>query len=254
MFALIGLLLAADPTPLPSAHSHNDYEQKRPLLDALDHGFCSVEADIWLTPQGLLVAHDRKDFKPERTLERLYLTPLRERAKTHGGKIYPNGPNFWLLIDVKSDAIGTYAALHDLLKKYDDILSTTRDGKHEPRAVTVVLSGNRAKETVRKQTTRYIGLDGRPEDLDSDAPADLMPWISASWSSLFRWRGVGPMPEAERARLREHVAKAHAKGRKVRFWATPENEAIWSELTEAKVDLLNTDKLADLAAYLQKRK
>lgn len=254
MFALICLLLAADPSPLPSAHSHNDYEQKRPLRDALDQGFCSVEADIWLTPQGLLVAHDRKDFKPERTLERLYLTPLRERAKAHGGKIYPKGPTFWLLIDVKSEAIGTYAALHDLLKKYDDILSITRDGKHEVQAVTVVLSGNRARETVTKQTTRYVGLDGRPEDLDSDLPADLMPWISASWGSLFRWRGDGPMPDAERARLREHVAKAHARGRKVRFWATPENQAVWAELTDAKVDLLNTDQLAELATYLQKRK
>src|SRR6185295_14563982 len=67
--------------PLPQAHAHNDYEHARPLLDALDHGFCSVEADIWLTPDGLLVAHDRKDLKPARTLEALYLDPLRERVK-----------------------------------------------------------------------------------------------------------------------------------------------------------------------------
>ncbi|MFM7555618.1 MAG: hypothetical protein ACKPAH_10035, partial [Verrucomicrobiota bacterium] len=43
---------AAGPEPtlraLPQAHSHNDYEQKRPLLEALDHGFCSVEADVYL--------------------------------------------------------------------------------------------------------------------------------------------------------------------------------------------------------------
>ena len=34
--------------PLPNAHAHNDYEHKRPLFDALDHGFCSVEADVFL--------------------------------------------------------------------------------------------------------------------------------------------------------------------------------------------------------------
>jgi hypothetical protein len=39
----------AHEAPLTSAHAHNDYEHSRPLLDALDNGFCSVEADIWLT-------------------------------------------------------------------------------------------------------------------------------------------------------------------------------------------------------------
>ncbi|MEU9588105.1 hypothetical protein AB0D70_32420, partial [Streptomyces werraensis] len=39
---------AAGAQPLPRAHAHNDYEHDRPLLDALDHGFTSVEADIYL--------------------------------------------------------------------------------------------------------------------------------------------------------------------------------------------------------------
>ena len=43
--------------PLERAHAHNDYEHERPLLDALDHGFCSVEADIVLSEGELLVAH-----------------------------------------------------------------------------------------------------------------------------------------------------------------------------------------------------
>src|SRR5215475_1398103 len=67
--------------PLRHAHAHNDYEHKRPLLDALDHGFCSIEADIYLVDGQLLVAHDRRDVRPERTLQALYLDPLRERVK-----------------------------------------------------------------------------------------------------------------------------------------------------------------------------
>src|ERR1700686_2617314 len=63
--------------PLRHAHAHNDYEHKRPLFDALDCGFCSVEADIWLVDGKLLVAHDRNQVKPERTLQALYLDPLR---------------------------------------------------------------------------------------------------------------------------------------------------------------------------------
>src|SRR4030095_12119754 len=45
-------------TPLLRAHAHNDYEHTRPLLDALEQGFCSVEADIYLIDGELRVAHD----------------------------------------------------------------------------------------------------------------------------------------------------------------------------------------------------
>ena len=49
LFLFTGLLaLAAEPTPLIRAHAHNDYEHTRPLFDALDHGFGSVEADVHL--------------------------------------------------------------------------------------------------------------------------------------------------------------------------------------------------------------
>lgn len=42
------------PKPLIQAHSHNDYEHARPLFDALDLGFCNVEADIYLVDGKLL--------------------------------------------------------------------------------------------------------------------------------------------------------------------------------------------------------
>src|SRR5436309_14120287 len=86
--------------PLPRAHAHNDYEHARPLLDALDHGFCSIEADVWLVEGKLLVAHDRNKVKAERTLQTLYLEPLRERARVHGGRVYRAGPGAALLVDV----------------------------------------------------------------------------------------------------------------------------------------------------------
>src|SRR3989442_12400921 len=92
------------PTPLRHAHAHNDYEHRRPLLDALECGFCSVEADIWLVDGSLLVAHDQNQVKPERTLQSLYLDPLRERARGNGGRIYPLGPGGTLRGDVKTDA------------------------------------------------------------------------------------------------------------------------------------------------------
>src|SRR5579863_3505263 len=90
--------------PLPSAHAHNDYLHERPLLDALDHGFTSVEADIFLVQGKLLVAHDIAALRPERTLAALYLDPLRQRIRNHDGWVYDKGRSLTLLIDIKSDA------------------------------------------------------------------------------------------------------------------------------------------------------
>jgi hypothetical protein len=249
-----GLALAAkeekSATPLPRAHAHNDYEHKRPLLDALEQGFCSVEADVYLVGEELLVAHTRRDLKPDRTLEKLYLIPLKERAQANGGRVYQDVPTFYLMIDVKTEAKATYAAVDKVLARYGDMLSVTRDGKFQSRAVTVVLSGNRDQETVKRQKVRYVGIDGRPSDLDSEAPVHLMPWISTSWGSVFRWNGDGPMPAAERDKLKDFVAKAHRHGRKVRFWATPEKPEVWKELLAADVDLINTDRLVELRRFL----
>jgi hypothetical protein len=250
----LGLTLAAQDekpiTPLLRAHAHNDYEHKRPLLDALEQGFCSVEADVYLVGQELLVAHTSRDLKPERTLEKLYLAPLKERVRANGGRVYRDGPPFYLMIDVKTDAKATYAAVDKVLTRHGDMLSVVRDGRFQAGAVTVVLSGNRDQETIKRQKERYVGIDGRPTDLDSEAPAHQIPWISTSWGSVFRWRGEGSLSAAERDKLKDFVAKAHRHGRKVRFWATPERPEVWKELLAADVDLINTDRLVELRRFL----
>jgi Glycerophosphoryl diester phosphodiesterase family len=239
-------------TPLRRTHAHNDYEHTRPLFDALDQGFTSVEADIFLVGDQLLIGHTGSSLKPERTLEKLYLDPLRERARKNGGKIYANGPPFYLLIDVKTAAGPAYKRLDEVLAKYAELLTEIDSGKVAARAVTVVVSGNRDKPAMTAQRQRFAGLDGRASDLAGADPAHLMPWISDRWGAIFKWNGDGPMPADERARLREFVAKAHAQGKRVRFWATPEKEAFWRELLTADVDMINTDKLAELAAFLRK--
>jgi hypothetical protein len=103
------------PSTRREGHAHNDYEHARPLLDALEQGFFSVEADIHLVDGKLLVAHDRAGVRPERTLEALYLEPLARRVKENGGQVYPGGRGFVLLVDIKTEAESTYAALDKVL-------------------------------------------------------------------------------------------------------------------------------------------
>ncbi len=246
----VSLTRAADPVPLVRAHAHNDYEHPRPLLDALDCGFVSIEADIYLVDGHLLVAHNARDVKPERTLEALYLDPLSARVLKNGGRVYRGGPSVTLLVDVKSEAVATYAALHRRLEKYAAMLTVFRDGVATPGAVTVIISGNRARAELAAQPVRYAALDGRLDDLAANPSVALVPWISDNWTKHFTWKWTGHMPDAERAKFHALIAQAHAQGRLIRFWGTPDTPEAWQLLRAAGVDFINTDHLTALRDFL----
>ncbi len=237
---------------LPHAHSHNDYEHARPLLDALDHGFGSIEADVFLVDGELLVAHWLYQTSKDRTLESLSLKPLFERFQRYNGSVYPEPAHITLLVDIKQDGVAAYRELYRQLERYAPMISSTQDGKHTRRGVTVVVSGDRAIDEISASNPRYVGIDGRLGDLESEHPADLIPLISDNWRSHFQWRGEKPLPEDEKEKLTAIVQKAHQKGRRVRFWGTPESEQLWEELVEAQVDLIGTDDLKRLKKFFSK--
>jgi hypothetical protein len=58
------------------------------------------------------------------------------------------------------------------------------------------------------------------------------------------------MPAAQREKLRRFAAETHAAGRRLRFWGAPDAEAVWTELYDAGVDLLNADDLSRLQKFL----
>ena len=59
-------------------HAHNDYQKPEPLTNALRHKAFSIEADIYLSGNTLLVAHDKKELTTAKTLDSLYLQPIIE--------------------------------------------------------------------------------------------------------------------------------------------------------------------------------
>ncbi|MEU7721119.1 phosphatidylinositol-specific phospholipase C/glycerophosphodiester phosphodiesterase family protein [Streptomyces tibetensis] len=247
--------------PLWRAHAHNDYEHPRPLLDALGHRFGSVEADIHLVGDQLLVAHDPEDLDPSRTLESLYLAPLASRVRAHHGSVYRGyRGSLQLLIDIKTEGASTYRALDRRLRCHRDLFTTYAHGRVHRGPVTAVISGDRAaRAPMEAQTVRRAFYDGRLADLGSPAPASFIPLISDNWTLNFTWQGVGPFPDAERQKLRGITEAAHRRGQRVRFWATadlagPARDAVWAELLAAGVDHLNTDDLAGLEAFLDARR
>jgi hypothetical protein len=240
----------AEPKPLIQAHAHNDYEHPRPLLDALACGFCSVEADIYLVDGKLLVAHDLRKVKPERTLQALYLEPLRQRVRAHGGRVYSGGPEFTLLIDLKDSWQTIYPVLRSVLEGYADILTTFRDGTRTAGAVRVIITGDRSINMFAGEKMRYASADGTLAELESGMNADLVPWISSRWGDSFAWAGEGRMTDTEAKNLSQLVAKAYLQGRRVRFWGAPDTPAFWRQLATENVDLINTDDLRGLQSFL----
>jgi hypothetical protein len=240
--------------PYP-AHAHNDYMHERPLFDALENGFRSIEADVFAIGDSLYVAHNRRDIKPGRTLRALYLEPLMQCISEDRLAIYDSANPLILLVDIKDDGLTTYKLLDHILSESREILCQAGPEGNVPGNVMVIVSGNRPIEYMMQQTQRFAFVDGRMENLTETYPPFLMPLISDRWTKYFTWRGKGDMPEEERVQLRLYVQQAHENGRLIRFWATPdspgkEREAVWTELVEAGVDLINTDDLAGLRAFL----
>jgi hypothetical protein len=78
-----------------------------------------------------------------------------------------------------------------------------------------------------------------------------MPLISGSYGLTLRAPLMGPLNDDATARLHALVEKAHAQGRRLRFWGHLEDPQIWTALVDAGVDLIGTDDRSRLAAWLR---
>jgi len=238
--------------PLLNGFAHNDYLHKHPLYDALQNGYTSIEADIFLRSNNLVVAHINPYFKGHRQLENLYLKPLLDHIYANGGQVYKGYTSpVTLMIDIKTEANSTYAALKPLLEKYKSILTRYENGKVVPGAVTVVLSGHKPYDMIKGEQTRLAFID---EDLRKAARdtcfTNVFEMASCKYSNLLKWKGTGAISDSEQQKLMAYVAMAHRSGERVRLWASPENKAVWDELLKCGVDLINTDKLVQLKNFL----
>ena len=178
------------------------------------------------------------------------MEPLRQRVRENGGQVYPGGPEFTLLIDIRSDPEATYLVLRDVLREYSDIVTVFREGEVDAKNITVIVSGRRPRALMAAELVRYAALDGRLSDLDTPETGSLFPLISDDWSKVSSYKGTGVMAPEDEGKLAEIVRKAHDHGRRVRFWATPDHISIWQRLISAGVDLIGTDDLGALHAFL----
>ncbi len=243
---------SAQVKPLTNAHAHNDYWHFKPLKQALNNGFMSVEADVHLTKGDLLVAHERIFAKRKKSVWRKYLKPLYERAKQNNFEsIYPNGPReFILYIDIKKGCPDLLDTLISQLKKVEEMLTIWENGEKKIGAVSVIVGACGREKEWLEAPKRYFYFDSGMGGIGSEYGADVIPRVSASLKSVITWRGRGKMPEEERKKLKSIIDKAHADGRKVRFWAGTNKKKVWRELIDAGADWINVDRLKRFRKFM----
>ncbi|HAA12936.1 MAG TPA: hypothetical protein DCE41_15080 [Cytophagales bacterium] len=222
-------------------HAHNDYEHTQPLYQALGYGFESIEVDVFNKGGQLVVGHNPYAVGRKPSLEELYFAPLRQLVKKREGTL-------WLLVDLKKYNEELMELLHVLCEQYEDILMTRNDSVGT-KPVQVILSGNYPRaEVMANEKFRFFFIDGRFPELAS-YNAKLVPMVSANFTQYCWYRGNGPITRNEAEEILGLVAQAHAKGMKVRFWRTEDNENVWETLKRLGVDVIGVDDLVGFTAY-----
>jgi alkaline phosphatase len=227
-----------------NAHAHNDYEQPYPFWQAYHQGFGSIEVDIFLHNGQLLVAHDLKDISEKRNLESLYLRPIDSVLRRLAGRIYADEKKtLQLMIDLKTEASSTLAALIGLMEKYPMLVN----GK----GLKIVISGNRPVPERFGNYPAWLYFDGIPSLEYSDQALSRVAMFSDNFRRYSSWNGKGRIPENERQQLLTVIAQAKKSGKPFRFWNAPDNINSWYALMELGVGYINTDHIPELGTFLQ---
>ncbi|MEX2535088.1 MAG: hypothetical protein WD273_05750 [Trueperaceae bacterium] len=186
----------------PATHSHNDYYQPRPLLDALDSGMASIEADIFYVEipfvdadgepramRELYIAHDWEEIegnvdgynRTKGTLSELYLDPLWEIYQ-ETGEIYP-GETLLLHADMKTATETTWPVLENTLRNYPGLFTTYDVETQEvtPGPVTVYTNEEPGGDFLAGYGTIHSTADGRFGDIFDPAVWDSEAYTERSW-------------------------------------------------------------------------
>jgi alkaline phosphatase len=229
------------------AHSHNDYEQTIPFWQAYDKQFGSIEADIYARNGKLYVAHDSANITSDHTLEALYIKPIVDKVRANKGKIYADATyELQWLIDLKSPARLALPLLVQALSAYPEVFG-------EKGPVNVVVSGNVPSPDQFATYPLWIQFDGRPNVTYTPDQLAHVGLISQDFSRYTRWNGKGLIVKKERTNIQEVIRQVHQQGKKIRFWATPDNINTWKTLMNLGVDYINTDQIAPLGEFLNRR-
>jgi hypothetical protein len=237
-----------DRATLP-AYAHNDYDNPAPLHDAMRLGYAGAEADLVLVDGVLLVAHERRDARPRRTFEALYLRPLRDLV-ARCSTVVSTPRRFLLNVELKERSRAAYDSLEALLGRYEDVVGSV-DPRREVGApsvqtreapVEVVLVGwHPPLEDLAKRSTLHarVQLKLGSADTREPVPSALVRLVSLDYGKTIgrdRRRADTWLGALRRARQT-------MPGRIARVYNVPVRAEVYAALLEAGVDLIGTEDL-----------
>jgi alkaline phosphatase len=229
-----------------NAHSHNNYAQPAIFWNAYNQQYGSIEADVLLLADStnLWVGHDIEDLKLEnRSLDTLYLVPLRNCIKRNNGFVYADhSRKLQLVIDIKTKAAPSLKRLVTLIEQYPELVNTP--------SLKFVISGNRPDPNSFAAYPSFIWFDGEPDSSYSEAALAKIAMMSAPLSRYSKWNGKEAMPENENKTIAGLINKVHKLKKPIRFWAAPDGIDAWKVLMRLGVDFINTDHIDELAQFL----
>ncbi|MEJ7693702.1 hypothetical protein [Daejeonella sp.] len=225
-----------------NAHSHNDYLNAAPFYKAFKNGFASVEADIYPVNGKLLVAHSKKEIIAENALKKLYIDPLaRELASDPGRKMK-------LLVDIKDN----YKLSLELLLKELASLKPFLSSPETIKQLTILITGTRPASSDYKDYPPYMLFDDDLKLSHTPEQWERVGQVSLSFTRYSAWKGKGKPLKVDIKKLKHTVDSVHKAGKTIRFWAAPDNVTSWKIQKKLGVDLIGTDKIDELGAFLRK--
>lgn len=239
-----GQITCSQPPTLP-AYSHNDYENSHPLHEAMALGYHGVEADLVLRGGELRVAHSGAESKAGRTLETMYLRPLRAILHQCGRVLNPTTA-LLLNLELKERSRAAYDSLLAVLGRYSDLFE-----EHPPQriaAVEIVLVGwSPTAHKARTAIQRRLGTQHRITTRTSTSgPAlpESVRLISLDYGKTIGWSGRGPVPQRAATWLsRVRGVKGTSPQYLARAYNAPASAAVYRLLLDGGIDLIGTEDL-----------
>lgn len=221
-------------------HSHNDYSRPEAFYHAFNAGAGAIEADVYLRNGKLVVAHDTAAAKQFMSLDKMYLQPILKEFKTR-----PRPLN--LIIDLKGEYAPILSKLLVELKPLKDLIHSGNNNN----LLNIIITGNRPPPAGYNAYPLYITFDDDLQLPHTPGQWKRVAQVSLNFENYSKWRGEGKLPLVDEKVLKSVINAIHASGKKVRFWAAPDNIAGWKKLMELHADILSTDKIDELKDLLK---
>jgi len=224
-----------------NAHSHNDYLNTSPFVNAYNENFGSIEADVFPVNGVLYVSHKKEEIRPENTFKALYLDPLLSKLSMDSLR------QINLLVDIKEEYPVALSLLENELQPLARYLSTPGNTKN----ITISVSGARPTPAEYDKYPGYIFFDDDLKQRHTDQQWQRISLVSLPFDKISTWTGEGSIPHKDRRAVKHIIDSVHSAGKHIRFWAAPDTEEAWRLQMKLGVDLIGTDKITELANYLK---